>query len=194
MSDEARAIGASRKSADAGRHDLQHRIRATSTGPMAQARPLFVQALLPAIDRAWNEGVIFPVEALAAVAAQHGDAARAAVLLGAAATLREESGLGGQVVESDRLARTRRGRDSSRRGCISCCIRARQSTRLAAGCRRSAARRVSLSRPKRGSFETIPHACLVEPEIGLITGSVRRDSRRDSEHPKRPRTRWATTS
>ena len=76
-------------------------------GRSAEARPLFVQALLPAIDRAWNEGVIFPVEALAAVAAQHGDAARAAVLLGAAATLREESGLGGQVVESDRLARTR---------------------------------------------------------------------------------------
>ena len=61
-------------------------------GRLDEAEPLFVEVLEIAVGRGWQEGILYPFEALARVAEARGEAERAARLLGAAQTIQKQLG------------------------------------------------------------------------------------------------------
>jgi hypothetical protein len=60
---------------------------------VAEAKPFLLDALRVALERGWRTVAPYPLDALAAVFVEEGDASGAARLLGAADALRVESGL-----------------------------------------------------------------------------------------------------
>ena len=63
-------------------------------GSPDDARPLLVNALRLAVERDWQEGLLFPLELIGALDVALGDPERGAMLVGAGRRLREESGIG----------------------------------------------------------------------------------------------------